>query len=134
MRPRQTGLHFEEVVLLFDQQVEELEERRCREADDVLVVPVHLAYEHAAETLTRTRPALATRLTRIRRATHLHGEPARAVEPLAAVNVRLEQLLRVVREMHQRALVYRPGNAGRRAGAAAFSARRAMIARREVRT
>ena len=132
MDHRRTGLHLEEVVLLFDQQVEELEEGRRGEADDVLVVPVHLAHEHPAETLN-ARPALATRPTRVRRATHLHGEPARAVEPLAAVNVRLEQLLRVVRKMHERALVYRPGDVGRSAGAA-FSAARTMIARRRVRT
>lgn len=103
MYNRHTELHLEEILFLFDQQVEELEERRRGEAHDVLVVSVHLSHQHPAETLSarteREWPALATHPTRVRRATHLHGEPARAVEPLAAVDVRLKQLLGVIRKI-----------------------------------
>ena len=41
----------EKVDLLLDQHVEELEERSSREPNDVVVVAIDFAHEHATETL-----------------------------------------------------------------------------------
>ncbi len=78
----------EEIHLLLDEHVQELEERCCREADDVVVIAVHLADEHAAESLGTATSA--KRRTLAWQHAYLSGEPARPVDTLSTLDVRFQ--------------------------------------------
>ena len=89
-----------EIGLLLDERVQELEERRRREAHNVVVVPLDFAHEHPAEPLhTEDRRVSVSvsvrsqvRCRYVRRVgkecTHLDSEPACAVAALTVLDVR----------------------------------------------
>ena len=105
----------QEVGLLLDERVQELEERRRREAHDVVVVTLDLAHEHPTEPLraddyrvsVNVRSQVRCRIVRRvgKECTHLDGEPACTVAALAVLDVRAEERLVVLRKVDERALI-----------------------------
>ena len=76
-------LHLQEVIFLFAEEFKELEERRRREADDVLVVPVDFPNQQATEALQAGLDVLSSLV--INGHTWMAKPPARSIpSPLLA--------------------------------------------------